>query len=166
MLILILLISSPLVYSQTVTVSCPNGWIVFDNNCLFIGQSYRTWDDARTFCSGQGATLWNVENIQEFESVMPQTIGGALSWIGLRNLGMNEGNKWDGPTTFSYDVLPWANKYPGHGMIPTLAECVAAYGAQQPSALYTNFYNCASLFNFICKKTGSPMAAEANFTRQ
>lgn len=43
---------------------CPDDWITFRKTCYFISGNADSWDRAQSNCSGQGAVLSNVEELE------------------------------------------------------------------------------------------------------
>lgn len=138
-------------------VTCPNGWIVYNQFCYYVGRNPKIWAEARDYCVGLGGLLWYVDSMDEFNAIAPMATKGMNNWMGLGNHGYTgyNGYSWEGPTQFGADALPWLNKSPLHGFVPGgVAECVAMYGAADLPSTYTNFFACGNLFHFICKRNG------------
>lgn len=140
--------------------SCPNGWLVYNQFCFLMGRQVKTWSEARDYCLTLGATLWNVESVEEWEAISPVAARGTSSWIGLGNHGYAQyaGAQWEGPSQLNPEVLPWLFKIAGHGFNPHIAECVAVFGATDSANTFASYYACGSLFNFICKKNAGNYA--------
>jgi hypothetical protein len=48
-------------------VSCPSGWIIYNNHCYYVNTNPLSWYDANAWCNSYGADLMTIRNDAEYQ---------------------------------------------------------------------------------------------------
>ncbi|KAL3888090.1 hypothetical protein ACJMK2_000471 [Sinanodonta woodiana] len=108
--------------------------------CYKLYSVSKTFDNAMITCEAEGAKLMTIKNEAEFRFIQKVT-KGAITFIGLRALGLNREWKWWNGQSASY--IAWNINQPDNWN-----------GTESCVVFYTQYSDvpCSSLGYFICQK--------------
>ncbi|XP_072020213.1 macrophage mannose receptor 1-like [Amphiura filiformis] len=90
---------------------CPPGWSLFDENCYYLEQTKKTYDNARTSCEAFGAKLTSIHSAEEqsYHSMRVNTVNDWI-WIGFHDITDEGQFEWEDGTPV--DFTNWAPGQP------------------------------------------------------
>jgi len=121
---------------------CPDGWKKFYQNCYNFVEKTLNWQDAENHCKQEGGHLASVNSKEENDFI--RTISSGWFWLGLTDF--KEGVWiWSDGSPFAF------NNWSGSGPSNSGGNEDCVHGTQEENGNW-NDINCASTFNFMCKK--------------
>ncbi|XP_060119453.1 C-type lectin domain family 2 member D-like [Heteronotia binoei] len=87
------------VLSTCPVVSCPNGWVGYQEKCYYFAKAEGSWTSSKKYCSSLNATLAVVDSQEEMDFMLRYK-GPADHWIGLQRNG-SQPWKWINGTIFN-----------------------------------------------------------------
>jgi hypothetical protein len=146
-------------YAAITTVSknatvCPNGWVVYESSCYFVGRTVKSFQQANVYCQSLGGSLITIDSPDEWETMRNHMQRVQWTWIGLNAQGSLLEPTWIKPSSFNPESLPWLVASTGHGATP-LINCAAYYAATDMASSYVNFYDCSLKYYFMCENNST-----------
>jgi len=121
---------------------CPDGWKKFNQNCYNFVEKTLSWKNAENHCKQEGGHLASVNSKEENDFI--RTISSGVFWLGLTDF--KEGVWiWSDGSPFAF------NNWSGSGPSNSGGNEDCVHGTQEENGNW-NDINCASTFNFMCKK--------------
>lgn len=96
------------------TAVCPTGWVSFKNSCyLFVLNTKKTWNDAKTDCVRRNGSLIKVDDVVEnwFIKSILKEMGGDSTWMGLHDTSREGHFIWDSDGSAAM-FKDWAKSQP------------------------------------------------------
>jgi len=134
--------------TTTTTTGCPNGMVVFNQNCYKFVDTAKTWNEAEAVCQSQ---IWKGKgHLASIHSEEENNFVSSLSterfWLGGNDLQKDGVWTWSDGSAITYN-----NWYPDNPSNTGGNEhCMEIYS---PSEKKWNDNNCANKFKFVCKFT-------------
>ncbi|XP_062596308.1 perlucin-like protein [Saccostrea cucullata] len=134
-------------------LGCHTGWRRYQDHCYLFEQTFLNWNEAKTYCTNNGAYLVEIDTKDEDDWLVEQ--------ISMRNGGKNE-NQYLGATShaqlgvwrWSTDnaLISYSNFWPGQPNLYTAERCIvldwdATYGTYKWGDT-----RCEMTRKFICEK--------------
>nr|XP_044995349.1 C-type lectin domain family 17, member A [Jaculus jaculus] len=85
-------------------LTCPHGWLPFENKCYYFSPSTKSWDEARIFCQESYSHLVIIDSFEEHNFVANAHGSPRVYWLGLSDKQREGDWRWlDGaPVTLSF----------------------------------------------------------------
>uniref|UniRef100_A0A1I8HVV4 C-type lectin domain-containing protein n=1 Tax=Macrostomum lignano TaxID=282301 RepID=A0A1I8HVV4_9PLAT len=128
---------------------CGDGWKYFNESCYLISSQLLTWHQSLKTCREHGGDLVSIHSFEENDFltglISKLHITSAAYWIGLNELGQNEGYRWSDGS--GVNLLHWNDGEPNNWG-----------GAEHCGSIISNsgLWNddqCGIVLRYICKRS-------------